>query len=364
MTGPSATGAGAAAIEASRLRERVQDTLCAFLDAQAAVVLELGEELAAPMRTLSTLVAGGKHLRPAFCYWGYRATGGPDGPEIVRAAAALELLHVSALVHDDVMDGSDLRRGRPAAHRQFAKLHAEAGWASDAEAFGTGAAILLGDLTLVWADQLLHSCGVPGDRLAAAVRVFDTMRTEVIGGQYLDLVAQASGGADAARAMRVIRYKTAKYSIERPLQLGGALGAAAPELQDAFTAVGIPLGEAFQLRDDLLGVFGDPGLTGKPAGDDLREGKATVLVAKAWESAGSTARAVLSRDLGDPNLDADGVARLRAVLVDTGAVDEVEKLIDSLTRQAEEALDAAPVADPTCRAVLAELTVAATRRSV
>jgi geranylgeranyl diphosphate synthase type I len=355
--------AGTTAIHASRLRERVQETLSAFLAERAREVAVLGEELEAPMRTLSTLTTGGKHLRPAFCYWGYRAAGHGDGPEIVRAAAALELLHVSALVHDDVMDGSDLRRGRPSAHRQFATLHTDAGWAGSAEAFGTSAAILLGDLSLVWADQLLHSCGLPAERLAAGVRVFDTMRTEVIGGQYLDLVAQAAGGGNVARAMRVIRFKTAKYSVERPLHLGGTLGGGTPALLAAFTDFGIPLGEAFQLRDDVLGVFGDPAQTGKPAGDDLREGKATVLVAKALESAGPADTATLHRLLGDPDLDADGVARLRAVLVGTGALDAVEKLIDSLTQQAEEALRAAPIADAESRAVLEALTVAATRRS-
>jgi geranylgeranyl diphosphate synthase type I len=355
---------GTAAIDSSRLRERVQETLSAFLAERAREVAVLGEELEAPMRTLATLATGGKHLRPAFCYWGFRAAGQCDGPEVVRAAAALELLHVSALVHDDVMDASDLRRGRPSAHRQFAALHADAGWAGAAEAFGTGAAILLGDLCLVWADQLLHSCGLPGDRLAAGVRVFDAMRTEVIGGQYLDLVAQAAGGGSVARAMRVIRFKTAKYSVERPLQLGGTLGGGSPALLAAFTDFGIPLGEAFQLRDDVLGVFGDPAQTGKPAGDDLREGKATVLVAKALESADAAQAETLHRLLGDPDLDADGVERLRSVLVGTGALDAVEKLIDSLTHQAADALRAAPLADAESRAVLEALTVAATRRSV
>ncbi len=356
--------AGTTAIDASQLRERVQATLAAFLTDRTREVAVLGDELDAPMRTLARMATGGKHLRPAFCYWGFRATGQDDSAEIVRAAAALELLHVSALVHDDVMDGSDLRRGAPSAHRQFAALHAEAGWAGSAEAFGTGAAILLGDLCLVWADQLLHSCGIPGDRLAGGVAIFDAMRTEVIGGQYLDLVAQAAGGGSVARAMRVIRFKTAKYSVERPLHLGGTLGGASPKLLAAFTAFGIPLGEAFQLRDDVLGVFGDPAQTGKPAGDDLREGKATVLVAKALSCAGDADRATLHSLLGDPDLDADGVATLRGVLVDTGALDAVEKLIDSLTRQAEDALEAAPIADAVSRAVLEALTVAATRRSV
>ncbi len=351
----------------AHLRQRVTACLSAFLAERARAVSELGPELSAPMAVLSGLTPGGKLLRPAFCFWGYRAAGGADGEGIVAAAAALELLHVSALVHDDVMDGSDRRRGRPSAHRQFAALHETAGWRGAPDGFGYGAAILLGDLVLAWSDQLLRGCGLPADRVAAGMAVFEAMRTEVIGGQYLDLVAQAAAddAADAdgrTRAMRVLRFKTAKYSVERPLQLGAELAGGSPDLVAAFSAFGIPLGEAFQLRDDVLGVFGDPARTGKPAGDDLREGKRTVLVTTAFAGADAGDRDTLQTLLGDPELDADGVTRLREILVRTGAVDEVEKLIERLTAQAVEALAEAPIVDPTARQVLGDLVVAATQR--
>jgi geranylgeranyl diphosphate synthase type I len=358
----------APAPDPAQLRERVQTRLSDFLVGRARTMAELGPELADPMTVLADLTTGGKLFRPAFCYWGYRAAGGPDGEEIVAAAAALELLHVSALIHDDVMDGSDRRRGRPSAHRQFAELHRAAGWSGSSEGFGHASAILLGDLALGWADELLRGCGLPADRVAAGMAVFEAMRTEVMGGQYLDVVAQAAGTApkgdgDAlARAMRVLRFKTAKYSVERPLQLGATLAGASPELVAAFTAVGIPLGEAFQLRDDVLGVFGDPERTGKPAGDDLREGKRTVLVVTALVSADATDRATMDALLGNPALDADGIARLQAILVASGALDEVEKLIERLATDAEDALAAAPIEDPTARQVLADLVVAATQR--
>lgn len=357
----------AAEPDPAHLRERVQTRLTGFLADRARTVAELGPELSAPMAVLADLTVGGKLLRPAFCYWGYRAAGAPDGEEIVAAAAALELLHVSALIHDDVMDDSDRRRGRPSAHRQFADLHRSAAWGGSAEGFGHGAAILLGDLVLGWADELLRSCGLPADRVAAAMAVFEAMRTEVMGGQYLDLVAQAAGGdgdhsGALARAMRVLRFKTAKYSVERPLQLGATLAGASPALTAAFTAVGIPLGEAFQLRDDVLGVFGDPERTGKPAGDDLREGKRTVLVLTALAAAEAGDREMLQAGLGDLTLDAAGVTRLREILVASGAVDEVEKLIERLATEAEDALAAAPIEDPTARQVLADLVVAATQR--
>jgi len=351
--------------DAQRLGARVAAALAAFLADRSARISELGDELAAPVQALRDLLAGGKRLRPAFCYWGFRGAGGVDGDGIVIAASSLELLQASALLHDDVMDGSDLRRGMPAAHRRFALLHQASGWTGSPERFGVGAAILLGDLALAWCDEMLRSCGLPEDRLRPAYDVFDAMRSEVIGGQYLDLVAQAAGaGGTVARAMRVIRFKTAKYSVERPLQLGGALAGASAELLAAYSAFGLPLGEAFQLRDDVLGVFGDPAETGKPAGDDLREGKRTVLVAKALETASPAQRARLDRHLGDRDLDEAGVAALRDVLVETGALKAVESLIEELTARSRAALDAAPLVAQEARGPLHDLALAATRRTV
>jgi geranylgeranyl diphosphate synthase type I len=349
--------------DAKELRERVQRSLADFLARRARQLGEIGPEMGEPVRAIGDLLASGKRLRPAFCYWGYRGAGGFDGDPIVVAAAALELLQASALIHDDVMDGSDMRRGMPAVHRRFAALHRESGWTGSPDGFGVAAAILLGDLCLSWCDEMLRSCGLSPERLGAGWPVYEAMRTEVIGGQYLDLVAQAARDGSVDHAMRVILFKTAKYSVERPLQLGGALGGASRDLLDAYSAFGIPLGQAFQLRDDILGVFGDPERTGKPAGDDLREGKRTVLVAKALQSAGPAERTAIERDLGDPDLDEDAVARLRQILVGTGAVDAVEKLIDELTTTARAALEAAPGLDPEAAAALHALAVAATRRT-
>ena len=205
-------------------------------------------------------VSGGKRFRAAFCYWGHRAVvpDAADEDALVRACAALELLHASALVHDDLMDASDTRRGRPATHRQFGADHRAAGWRGDPEQYGGAAAILLGDLLLSWADELLRRCGLPLEQVAPALDVFDRCRSEVIAGQFLDVSVQARGRADVDTAMTVLRYKSAKYSIERPLHIGAALAGATPAVMADLSAYGLPLGEAFQLRDDLLGVFGDP----------------------------------------------------------------------------------------------------------
>jgi geranylgeranyl diphosphate synthase, type I len=352
-----------APLDREDLRQRVQKALEAFVAEQVPRLDAVSPELSPLTDALSDLVAGGKRLRPAFCYWGYRGAGGDDNDEVVTAAAALELFQACAIIHDDVMDGSDTRRGQPAVHRRFAALHRTEGWVGDPEAFGTGAAVLLGDLCLSWSDEMLATCGLPAGALRAGSTVYDAMRTELMGGQYLDLLEQARGGGSVERARRVACYKSAKYTIEKPLHLGATLAGGGPDVLEGCSGYGVPLGEAFQLRDDVLGVFGDPSVTGKPAGDDLREGKRTVLVAMALETAGPAQAAAVRRHLGDPHLSDDGVAVLRTVLTDTGALARVERLIDELLRDALAALRAAPVTAE-AREVLEELAVAATSRAV
>jgi geranylgeranyl diphosphate synthase type I len=347
------------ALDRRDLRSRVQTALDAFLTEHRAPLDAMGPELLPVSDALVAYVAGGKRMRPGFCFWGCLGAGGDDSDALVVAASALELFQACAIVHDDVMDGSDTRRGKPAVHRAFAAHHSDQGWYGDAEAFGAGAAILLGDLALSWADEMLVSSGLASP---VVLRVFSEMRTDVVGGQYLDLVSQASRATTVEAALRVAHWKAAKYTIERPLHLGAAIAGADPAVYAAYTAYGLPLGEAFQLRDDVLGVFGDPAVTGKPAGDDLREGKRTALVAMALETATDAQQALVHRHLGDPSLDADGVAALREVLLDTGAVDRVEAMIDARTAQALEALGTAPVTQEATE-VLRELATAATARA-
>jgi len=345
------------------LRQRVQKALNAFVGGQLPALDAISTELGPLTDALTELIAGGKRLRPAFCYWGYRGAGGQDSDEVVTAAAALELFQACALIHDDVMDGSDTRRGLPAVHRRFASLHRSQAWVGDPEGFGMGAAVLLGDLCLAWSDEMLSTCGLVAERLLAGSRVYDEMRTELMGGQYLDLLEQARGGGSVERALRVARYKSAKYTIEKPLHLGAVLAGAGQDVLDGYSGYGLPLGEAFQLRDDVLGVFGDPSVTGKPAGDDLREGKRTALVAMALETATPGQSGVVRRHLGDPHLSADGVAQLRDVIAQTGALRRVETLIEELLEDALAAVQAMPV-EAQAREVLEELAVAATARAL
>jgi geranylgeranyl diphosphate synthase type I len=242
-------------------------------------------------------------------------------------------------------------------------VHRTAEWLGSPESFGVGAAILLGDLCLSWADEILLTAAFSHDAMMRGKRVYDEMRTELMAGQYLDLLEQARGGGSVERALRVVRYKSAKYTIERPLHLGAALAGADVSVMSAYSGYGLPLGEAFQLRDDILGVFGDPAETGKPAGDDLREGKRTVLVAIAVERSTAKQSAVVRRYLGDPALDAAGVDALREIIVDTGARDYTENLITELLESSLAALHTAEV-DPEAREVLTGLAFAATKRTV
>lgn len=327
--------------------QRVDEVLKRFLEEKEAVLREVDEDCSELMTPLTRmLLDGGKRLRPLFCYWGWRGAGRPEHDGLFAAAAAFEMLHGGALIHDDVMDDSDTRRGLPAIHRSFEIGHRRSGWHGDAAKFGTTAAILLGDLCLSWSDDLLSRSDVAERRLTQARRLFQQTRTELVGGQYLDVRSQASGAADLRRARQVIRYKTAKYTIERPLQIGGVLAGASPQLLGAYSAYALPLGEAFQLRDDVLGVFGDPSTTGKPVGDDLREGKRTVLISLAVQGGDARQRAAIGGLLGRADLDEAGVDRIREVIVDTGALDRVEKMITKQVAEALAALEGFPRHDP------------------
>jgi geranylgeranyl diphosphate synthase type I len=316
--------------------ERVEERLEAFLTDEAARWAALSEDLVAPIESLRSLVmGGGKRLRPAFCFWGYQAAGGdPDDPLVIEAGAALEMLQAFALVHDDVMDGSATRRRARTAHLVFGDQHVTSDWRGEPRRFGEGVAILIGDLAHVYADQLLS--GVP----VSVKEVWDELRIELNVGQYLDILGTARRDTDHEGARLIARYKSGKYTIERPLHLGAALAGRLDDLQPALSAYGDPLGEAFQLRDDLLGAFGDEPVTGKPVGDDLREGKPTPLLAVATANADPVQAAVLA-EIGDAELSDQAIARIQEVFVATGAVESIEATIDSLTDAAIAAIKVA-----------------------
>jgi geranylgeranyl diphosphate synthase, type I len=363
--------------ESGRLIELVQARLRSFLSERDAILRGISPDLAPFLEFSADFLRGGKRFRAQFCYWGWRAAGGASDSgsragldAVVGVASGLELFHAAALVHDDIIDHSDTRRGGPAAHRRFEQLHRTGGWRGDAGSFGEASAVLLGDLLLGWSDELILDSllTLPSLDFARAARhEFDRMRTEVTAGQYLDVLEELAWPTvpethALERAHRVITYKSAKYSVEAPLAIGAAMAGGTADRVRALRDFGLPLGIAYQLRDDLLGVFGDAAVTGKPSGDDLREGKRTVLVALTRESVHSDERERIDGMLGDPGLTDEDIRTLQNTVRESGAVEATERLIAENVSAALSALDAAPL-ETAAAERLAELAHTVTRRA-
>ena len=319
---------------------RIDERLRLLLTTEEARWTAFDPDLAEPIGEIGRLVlAGGKRLRPAFTHWGYVGAGGaPDDQVVIDAGAAFELMHAFALFHDDVMDDACTRRGAPTTHAVFAAEHDREGWAGESRRFGEGIAILVGDLAFVYADQLLN--GVSADAWA----IWNELRIELNVGQVLDILGGVRNDRRADKASRICRYKSGKYTIERPLHLGAVLAAPhrSGELLPALSAYGLPLGDAFQMRDDVMGAFGDEAITGKPVGGDLREGKPTPMLARAVAGASAAQLQVLDR-VGRPDITDAQVADAQQAIVDTGALAALEATITALTDEAIAAIARAPI---------------------
>jgi geranylgeranyl diphosphate synthase type I len=349
------------------LRQQVEAELQDFLTAQSNYFTSIAPELKPAAGSLSAFVInGGKRFRPLFAAVGAIGAGSDLPQSEIRAFASLELLQACALIHDDLMDASDTRRGEPAIHKLFESMHVTEKYQGKATQFGLSASVLVGDLALIWSDQMLNSSGIKSESLLAALSVHDEMRVELIAGQYLDVFEQARGTQSVAQALNIARYKSAKYTIERPLHLGAAIAipdaTKRAQLVSIYSEFGLPLGEAFQLRDDLLGVFGDPKVTGKPAGDDLREGKRTVLMAMTHDRISGPAEAEFLKEFGNHDISEGAIARLQEIITETGAAMHVEDLIEELTSTALEALNRDEIV-PQARELLTEMAIIATKRN-
>jgi geranylgeranyl diphosphate synthase type I len=321
---------------ASRVDKRLEALLAVERERWARV----DEDLVPPIDEIARLVlAGGKRLRPAFCFWGFVGAGGdPTDELVIDAGAALELLHAFALFHDDVMDGSLTRRGEPTTNAKFEASHGADKLAGESRRFGDGVAILVGDLAYVYSDQLMRNAS------PQAWTIWNELRIELNFGQYLDMLGSALNERRREKAERICRYKSGKYTIERPLHLGALL--AAPTRDDlipVLSTYGLPLGDAFQMRDDVLGAFGDTAITGKPVGDDLREGKPTPLMAIATARANAAQLKELQL-VGNQDLTPEQIARVQEVIRETGALDELETVITRLTDEAIAAVQNVPFA--------------------
>lgn len=347
----------------------VESVLDSFVESRRATVDSVGPVYAEAVEELRSFVLrGGKRIRPAFAWTGWLGAGGdPSGPDadaVLQVCSALEFVQACALVHDDIIDSSLTRRGFPTVHVTFAERHRRSEWIGDPAAFGEAVAILLGDLALCWADDLIREADLPMGTVRRVGPMWSAMRTEVLGGQLLDIAVEARSDDSLDAALRIDRYKTAAYTVERPLLIGGALANANAALLDVYRTFGADIGIAFQLRDDLLGVFGDPAVTGKPSGDDLREGKRTVLIAAALDvadrddpAAAETIRTGLGTDLTPAMVD-----EMRELLVQLGAVENVERRITDLTESALAALSGADIS-PDAADRLVAMAHAATRRT-
>lgn len=353
----------------TEFRDRVSTEIDQFLDLVAARLEAVSPALRPLVRVAGALSAGGKRLRPAFAYWGHVAVAGdqqvPEG--LWQAISAIELLHVGVLMHDDVLDAADTRRGLPAAHRQFEAWHRDHGGAGESAEFGRAMAVLLGDQLLVWSGEMAETADLPVDAWQAARGYWHAVRTEVNSGQVLDISAQYGIGAiteqDAESvAAQVLEEKTSRYTVQRPLQFGAAIGGASPEVLDALGRFGLALGRGFQLRDDLLGIFAEAADTGKPAAGDLREGKQTVLMARALANLATPQANELSGMLGQPDLTDEQIDRARTLLTDSGAVDQIEALISQDHAEALAALDGIEITEPG-RIALVELARQCVQRS-
>ena len=342
--------------ELAAIAARVQTRLAEILTAERRQWAALDPSLDEPLGDLADMVlGGGKRIRPAYCHWGWLMGGGDlDGDGALDAGCALEILHAFALAHDDVMDASPTRRGAPTVWRKFVQRHRDRGWHGEDRRFGEAAAVLAGDMAMVLADRTLGRAS-PETRA-----VWDELRTELNMGQYLDVVGSARGSATADEARRIIEHKTARYTVVRPLQLGAALAGRA-DLAESLARHGRPVGMAFQLRDDVLGAFGDPAATGKPVGDDLREGKPTLLMAMARAAATPAQLGVL--DAIGSEMDDKTVSEVQQVIVETGALASLEEEIAALLDEALDALRALPNVSAAKDALAATARFVALRRA-
>jgi geranylgeranyl diphosphate synthase type I len=339
---------------------RVEQRLREFLAPEHARWAAFDADLAEPMAEIGRLVlVGGKRLRPAFCHWGFAAAGGDPADEMVaNAGAAFELMHAFALFHDDVMDDAASRRGNPTTHTVFAQRHRDGAWAGEARRFGEGVAILVGDLAFVYSDMLMAGAG------REAWAIWNELRIELNVGQVLDIIGSVRNERSRHKAEQICRYKSGKYTIERPLHLGAVMAAPerAAQLLPALSAYGLPLGDAFQMRDDVMGAFGDAAVTGKPVGGDLREGKPTPLMARAVAAADAAQQQVLAL-VGRADLTDDDVARVQQAIIDSGALADLEATITRLTAEAVAAIERAPI-EPGARDELIALATYVSQRTV
>jgi geranylgeranyl diphosphate synthase type I len=317
-------------------QQRLETELDDFLRGRIESAAAFGEstrELTEPLREF--VGRGGKRLRPALVHFACRAAGGER--KDLSVEMAVELLHTYLLIHDDIMDRAESRRGGISAHRHFEGHHRTSGWHGSAERHGEAAAILLGDLASSYATGLFLSSSANPRHDGRVSRCFSEMCSEVVVGQYLEITAPQRADLVRDDLLSILRLKSGRYSVERPIQLGALLGSAPDDLLDALSRYGLALGEAFQLQDDLLGVFGNREEVGKPVGGDLSEGKRTILVSLSLDRASESEREAIVACLQRENPPGDEIDRVQEIIERVGARRTVEDMVgERLERSAAE----------------------------
>jgi geranylgeranyl diphosphate synthase type I len=340
------------------LRRRALEHVADFVETRCLPQLEeTGVDIAGDV--LVGFLDGGKCLRSTFMYLGWLCGADPDDAAL-RAASGLDLLHAFALLQDDVMDDSPLRRGRPAAHVQFGQWHLQRGLSGSPQRFGASLAVLLSDLCLVWAEQMMRESGVEQHALTRAWPRYDAMRIELAVGQCADVANDAGAQPDLQTVLDVARRKSGNYTVRRPLEIGAAMSGS-EHLIDALGTYGSAIGEAFQMRDDVMGVFGSPAVTGKPAGSDLAERKATSVVVAAQQMADAAIRRQFAELTSAEELGDSDIAHWRTLIVATGAVDWIEELIAERVSSATDHIFDAPI-DDWVQSALADMAAVCTLR--
>ncbi|MDH6521694.1 geranylgeranyl diphosphate synthase type I [Streptomyces sp. SAI-135] len=345
--------------EPAAFKSRVDAMVRDFVAREADHLTDIDPALAPVAEQLEAAVAEGKRLRAAFCYWGWRAAGQPDSDALVRAATSMELVHAAAIVHDDLIDDSPLRHGRPTAHVALRRAVRRRPRAVSA---ARSLAMLVGDLLMSLAGQMFATSGVPAAYLTRARPLWSVLARELVAGECLEIL-HTGADPDTARSLKVIRYKTAKYTVEQPLLIGGLLGGAGERLREGYSAYGLPLGEAFQLRDDLLGLFGDPGQTGKANADDVRAHRPTALLSETWRIADKDEREQMRAVLGRRDLDTGGLDTVRELMRRLKTPNRIEDMISARVETALGALHELDVPAHAVSALTALAHTVALRRS-
>ncbi len=276
------------------------------------------------------ILAGGKRIRPFLAYMGYKVSGGNNNEKIMRLGMALEIFHSFALIHDDIIDFSNLRRNKPTFHIMLQEWHQSKNWRGSSSDFGLGLAVLAGDILSTWSNELVFNLNN-----RRVFKLYQEMKNEIMIGQAEDIfLSEVKNISDKDRIVSVMMRKTSDYTAQKPLILGATLAGARNSQQEFYKNLSVPLGLAFQLKDDVLGMFGKRREIGKPTDSDIKEGKITLLIYYALKS-GKISRDYLLKLLGNKKVTREQIVEFKNIIKRSGALQRVDSEIDKYIGKAK-----------------------------